>query len=198
MGGRDIQPLVMCGRCKFEGQMEKVGRWWWGIYPGAQICGLIVYLSDQCQNPAQCYHVAIVLCRDTVGRHARAAIAVTTPSQPPHNRLNPLSVRRLAGRNQTFTTRAPPAVVLLPQLINNRRTIVDGRERTGSRIARNSLNPATSSSLPRNCEFRFLVSSSNLSGKIVGLAPGKPVKACLCPSLPDIYGHHVERQTWLL
>ena len=116
-------------------------------------------------------------------------------SKPP---LNPLSVRRLAGRNQTFTTRAPPAVVLLPQLINNRRTIVDGRERTGSRIARNSLNPATSSSLPRNCEFRFLVSSSNLSGKIVGLAPGKPVKACLCPSLPDIHGHHVERQTWLL
>ena len=83
MGGRDIQPLVMCGRCKFEGQMEKVGRWWWGIYPGAQICGLIVYLSDQCQNPALCYHVAIVLCRDTVGRHARAAIAVTTPSKPP-------------------------------------------------------------------------------------------------------------------
>ena len=164
----------------------------WGIYPGAQICGLIVYLSDQCQNPAQCYHVAIVLCQDT----ARAAIAVTTPSQPPQ--LNPLSVRRLAGRNQTFTTRAPPAVVLLPQLINNRRTIVDGQERTGSRIARNSLNPATSSSLPRNCEFRFLVSSSNLSGKIVGLAPGKPVKACLCSSLPDIYGHHVERQTWLL
>ena len=77
---------------------------------------------------------------------------------------------------------------------------MDGRERTGSRIARNSLNPATSSSLPRNCEFRFLVSSSNLSGKIVGLAPGKPVKACLCYSLPDIYGHHhhVERQTWLL
>ena len=84
MGGRDIQPLVMCGRCKFEGQMEKVGRcWWWGIYPGAQICGLIVYLSDQCQNPALCYHVAIVLCRDTVGRHARAGIAVTTPSKPP-------------------------------------------------------------------------------------------------------------------
>ena len=81
MGGRDIQPLVMCGRCKFEGRWKRLGVGW-GIYPGAQICGLIVYLSDQCQNPALCYHVAIVLCRDTVGRHARAAIAVTTPSTP--------------------------------------------------------------------------------------------------------------------
>ena len=44
-------------------------------------------------------------------------MAVTTP-------LPELSVR-LAGRNQTFTAGAPAAVVLLPQLINNRRTIVE-------------------------------------------------------------------------
>ena len=98
-------------------------------------------------------------------------MAVTTP-------LPELSVR-LAGRNQTFTAGAPAAVVLLPQLINNGRPIVARHGRTGSRIGRNSLNPATSAllpSLPRNCEFRFLVGQFERE-KCVGPARGKPVKA---------------------
>ena len=98
-------------------------------------------------------------------------MAVTTP-------LPELSVR-LAGRNQTFTAGAPAAVVLLPQLINNGRSIVARHGRTGSRIGRNSLNPATSAllpSLPRNCEFRFLVGQFERE-KCVGPARGKPVKA---------------------
>ena len=97
-------------------------------------------------------------------------------SKPPSPSLSV----RLAGRNQTFTAGAPAAVVLLPQLINNGHPIVARHGRTGSRIVRNSLNPATSAllpSLPRNCGFRFLVGSGNLSGKSVGPAWGKPVKA---------------------
>ena len=94
-------------------------------------------------------------------------MAVTTP-------LPELSVR-LAGRNQTFTAGAPAAVVLLPQLINNGHPIVARHGRTGSRIVRNLLNPATSALLPflpRNCGFRFLVGSGNLSGKSVWAQPG--------------------------
>ena len=112
-------------------------------------------------------------------------MAVTTP-------LPELSVR-LAGRNQTFTAGAPAAVVLLPQLINNGHPIVARHGRTGSRIVRNLLNPATSAllpSLPRNCGFRFLVRSGNLSGKSVGPAWGKPVKAWQ----RDLHPTHIETE----
>ena len=107
-----------------------------------------------------------------------------------HNPLSELSVR-LPGRNQTFTAGAPAAVVLLPQLINNGHPIVARHGRTGSRIGRNSLNPATSSALlpylPRNCEFRFLVGQFERE-KCVGPAWGKPVKAWQC----DLQPAHVQ------
>ena len=125
MGGRDIQPLVMCGRCKFEGQMEKVGRWVGNLSWSPNLwvdCVLVRPVSKPCPVLPCCHRVM-------PGHSGEGTLELPLLSQPPQPPQNPLSVQRLAGRNQTFTTRAPPALVLLPQLINNRRTIV---ERTGA------------------------------------------------------------------
>ena len=99
-----------------------------GFYPEARICvqlcscpATVVQLcscpAKCCQNPALslCYHVAMVLLR-LVGWHCMMVqwhSVVPWLSQLPSTSLS----ARLAGRNQTFTARAPAAVVL--QLINN-------------------------------------------------------------------------------
>ena len=99
-----------------------------GFYPEARICvqlcscpATVVQLcscpAKCCQNPALslCYHVAMVLLR-WEGWHCMMVqwhSEVPWLSQLPSTSLS----ARLAGRNQTFTARAPAAVVL--QLINN-------------------------------------------------------------------------------
>ena len=102
-----------------------------GFYPEARICvqlcscpATVVQLcscpAKCCQNPALslCYHVAMVLLRwvalyDGTAAQCGAMGEVPWLSQLPSTSLS----ARLAGRNQTFTARAPAAVVL--QLINN-------------------------------------------------------------------------------
>ena len=124
-------------------------------------CAVVPPLSKPCSVPLlPCCHGVMAL--GMVPQWYGATVVwchgeVRWLSQPPSPSLSV----RLAGRNQTFTAGDPAAVVLLPQLINNGHPIVGRHGRTGSRIGRNSLNPASTSallpSLPRNCEFRFLV-----------------------------------------
>ena len=128
MGSRYIQGALMSPRCKSRGR----GRWKAPDFilkpefvsncvvvpPLLCSCAVVQVLSKPCSVPVlPCCHGVIALGRVALydGTVAQCGAMGEVPwlSQLPSTSLS----ARLAGRNQTFTARAPAAVVL--QLINN-------------------------------------------------------------------------------